>query len=71
MTTEQLQQAGQLLYGDQWQANLARDFKIDPRRIRQWLTGDRPISHWVKGELDRLLTDNRDKIDIYLIDNTD
>ena len=66
MTAEQLQQAGQLLYGDQWQANLARDFKIDSRRIRQWLKNERPISHWVKGELDRLLTDNRDRISEYL-----
>lgn len=68
MTIEQLEQAGRLLYGDQWQANLARDFDIDSRRIRQWLSGDRPISDWVQGDVIKLLKANQKEIGEYLAD---
>ncbi|MGP4715286.1 transcriptional regulator [Psychrobacter sp. T6-6] len=70
MTIEKLEQGGRLLYGDQWQANLARDFDIDSRRIRQWLSGDRPISDWVKGDLIKLLKANQKEISEYLADIT-
>lgn len=70
MTIEQLEQAGRLLYGDQWQSNLARDFNIDSRRIRQWLTGDRHIPDWVYDEIVVLLESNRAAIDGYLCDIT-
>ncbi|WP_272197619.1 transcriptional regulator [Acinetobacter baumannii] len=43
MTPDQLRQAGSLLYGQSWQTDFARAIDIDPRRVRQWLTGDRPI----------------------------
>lgn len=68
MTIEQLEQGGRLLYGDQWQANLARDFNIDSRRIRQWLSGDRPISGWVQDDLTALLKANQENIAKYLAD---
>lgn len=58
MTTEQLQKAGRLLYGDQWQSALARALDVDSRRIRQWMSGDRPISDWVEGEIMQILKDN-------------
>lgn len=68
MTIEQLEQAGRLLYGDQWQANLARDFNIDSRRIRQWLSGDRSISGWVDSAVVELLTKKQKDIGDYLSD---
>lgn len=70
MTIEQLEQAGRLLYGDQWQANLARDFNIDSRRIRQWLSGDRSISDWVDNAVVELLNKKQKDIGDYLSDNT-
>ncbi|MDO4434584.1 MAG: hypothetical protein Q4B82_08410 [Alysiella sp.] len=58
MTTDQLIQAGQALYGEQWQSNLARSLNIDSRRIRQWLKGERPLPPWLAHELVRLLQHN-------------
>lgn len=69
MTIEQLEQAGRLLYGDQWQANLARDFNIDSRRIRQWLSCDRSISDWVDSAVVELLTKRQKDIGDYLSNN--
>ncbi|MEN8282997.1 hypothetical protein [Acinetobacter gerneri] len=40
---QQLQLAGSLFYGNQWQTDLARALGIDSRRIRDWLSGRRPI----------------------------
>jgi hypothetical protein len=40
----ELTAAGKALYGDKWQTDLARDLGLsDGRRVRQWLTGERPI----------------------------
>lgn len=66
MNIEQLERAGRLLYGDQWQANLARDFNIDSRRIRQWLSGDRSISDWVEIAVMRLLKNNQSQINQFI-----
>lgn len=36
--------AGKALYGDRWQTDLSRDLDLpDGRRMRQWMSGDRPI----------------------------
>ena len=66
MNIEQLERAGRLLYGDAWQANMARSLNIDSRRIRQWNTGDRPMGDWVGAEVIALLEQNRDAINEYL-----
>lgn len=66
MNIEQLEQSGQLLYGDQWQSNLARELSIDSRRVRQWVTGDRPISDWVCGEVIQLLKNNQSQINQFI-----
>lgn len=66
MNIEQLEQSGQLLYGDQWQSNLARELSIDSRRVRQWVTGDRPISDWVGGEVMQLLKNNQSEINQFI-----
>ena len=69
MTIDQLITAGQLLYGDQWQANLARSLNVDVRRIRHWTAGTRPISDFVDKEVRQLLIDKQKKIDDLLKNN--
>lgn len=66
MNIEQLEQSGRLLYGDQWQSNLARDLKIDSRRVRQWMTSDRPISDWVGHDVMQLLKNNQSQINQFI-----
>lgn len=66
MTIDQLTAAGQLLYGDQWQANLARSLDVDVRRIRHWTAGTRPISDFVDKEVKQLLADRVKMIDDFL-----
>lgn len=69
MTIDQLTTAGQLLYGDQWQANLARSLNVDVRRIRHWTAGTRPLSDFVDKEVKQLLIDKQKKIDDFLKNN--
>ncbi|MGP5539299.1 hypothetical protein [Psychrobacter celer] len=66
MNIEQLEQSGQLLYGDQWQSNLARELSIDSRRVRQWLSGTTPVSPWVGGEVMQLLKNNQSQINQFI-----
>lgn len=58
MTPEQLRQAGELLYGNQWQSDLARALEVDARRVRDWLQERRPIPVGVKTEIVELLKKN-------------
>lgn len=58
LTPEQLKQAGELLYGNQWQSDLARAINVDSRRIRQWLSGQRPIPVGLWLEIIELLKNN-------------
>lgn len=52
---------GRALYGERWQTDLARDLGLsDGRRIRQWLSGDRPIPNGVWSDLLQLLN-NKNK----------
>lgn len=61
MNKETLTAIGQVLYGTQWQSDLARALNIDSRRIRQWLNNERPIPDWLNKELKRLLLVNIDE----------
>lgn len=58
MTTNELRQAGELLYGSQWQSDLARALEVDARRVRDWLQERRPIPIGVKREIIQLLGKN-------------
>lgn len=58
MTKDTLIQIGQVLYGTQWQSDMARALGIDSRRIRQWLADERPLPDWLEDELQTLLADN-------------
>lgn len=60
---------GRALYGERWQTDLARDLGLsDGRRIRQWLSGDRPIPEGVWKDIARLLTERKSVIDDALND---
>lgn len=64
--------AGQALYGDRWQTDLARDLGLsDGRRIRQWLSGDRPIPIGVWDDVARFLRDRQMTIQSVLHSITD
>lgn len=56
-----LEQAGKVLYGDQWQSNLARSLGVDSRRIRQWMAGERKPQPGVVLDVIKLLDENREK----------
>ncbi|MFW1939526.1 transcriptional regulator [Acinetobacter junii] len=58
MTPEELRKAGELLFGNQWQSDLARALEVDSRRVRDWLQERRPIPIGVKTEIIELLRKN-------------
>lgn len=52
--------AGQALYGERWQTDLSRDLGFsDGRRIRQWMSGDRPIPDSIYDDLSKLLEERQ------------
>ncbi|TWV18286.1 helix-turn-helix domain-containing protein, partial [Klebsiella pneumoniae] len=56
---------GQLLFGERWQTELARALGLsDGRRIRQWLSGDRPIPVGIWDDLRELLEDRSSKMEL-------
>lgn len=65
LTPEQLRQAGELLYGTQWQTDLARAINVDSRRVRQWLSEQRPIPSGLVLEIIELLNLNSKNTAIY------
>jgi len=58
LTPDQLRHAGELLYGNQWQSDLARALEVDARRVRDWLQERRPIPVGVRVEIIQLLKQN-------------
>ncbi len=53
---KELRIAGEALFGERWQTDLSRELGLsDARRIRQWLTGDRPIPVGVWADICGLL----------------
>jgi hypothetical protein len=65
LTPETLEEAGILLAGPDWKLPMsallgphhpegARE-RIDPRLVRRWAAGERPIPHWVRPVLAELL----------------
>lgn len=51
MTPAALEEHATLLLGNRWQAPLARLLDKDPRLIRRWVAGDRPVPEWVENAL--------------------
>lgn len=61
---DRLIMAGQALYGERWQSELTRTLGLsDSRRMRQWVSGDRPIPDGVFGNIVDLLKDRKKEID--------
>jgi hypothetical protein len=57
---EMLIKSGIALYGERWQTELARSLGLsDGRRIRQWLSGDRPIPEGTWEDIEKLLANKR------------
>lgn len=51
---------GKALYGDRWQTDLARAMGFnDGRRVRQWLSGDRPVPGDLRAKLKQLVLDRQ------------
>lgn len=61
---DRLIMAGQALYGERWQSELTRALGLsDSRRMRQWVSGDRPIPKDIFGEIVDRLKDKKKEID--------
>lgn len=65
--TQKLIDAGKALYGERWQTDLGRALGLpDARRVRQWLSGDRPIPARVWDDVAKLLRERKAVIDATL-----
>lgn len=54
---------GETLYGERWQTNIARDFGFkEGRRIRQWVSKERPMPADAADILYKLLEDRQKAI---------
>ncbi|MCW0413494.1 hypothetical protein NG831_06475 [Xanthomonas sacchari] len=51
----QLTRAGQLLYGERWQSDLARALGVNDRRVRAWMLGERNMSAGIWADIAALL----------------
>ena len=66
ITTEQLERAGQLLYGDLWQSALARALDVDNRTVRRWASGESAIKQSIANEIIELLKNNQSQINQFI-----
>lgn len=58
---------GQALYGESWQADMVTALGLgNARRIRQWLSQDKPIPEGVWKDLHALLEDRKSDIELLL-----
>lgn len=44
MSADELGVIGRFLFGTYWQSQLARAIAVNPRRVRYWKSGQKPIS---------------------------
>jgi hypothetical protein len=51
MTVDEFRAAGERLFGDGWQRQLAEYFDMRHDRVRQWASGKEPIPPWMRTEL--------------------
>lgn len=66
-TSKHLKAAGVALFGPRWQTALARALGMrDGRRVRQWMTGDRPIPEGIWVDIISLLEARKISIDTVL-----
>ena len=55
MTPKELTRYGRVLYGRQWQVNLADGLGCSDRAVRYWLAGDRDIPPGLAADLRKLM----------------
>ena len=58
---DKLRAAGEALYGDMWQSNLARDLGVNSRRVREWLAGERRTPPGIWTDIAALLRQRGDE----------
>lgn len=52
---EELERAGNLLFGERWQSELARALEVGDRRVREWLARERSIPPGIWSDITALL----------------
>jgi hypothetical protein len=55
MTPDLLREAGEALFGPQWQTALSRDLEVNDRTIRRWANGQNPVPDGLAADLRALL----------------
>lgn len=67
--THLLEQVGRALYGDRWQAPLARALgSSSDRALRRWLAGEQPVPVGVWRDLARLCDARSTELDVLVLD---
>ena len=66
MRPKEFRKSGEILFGPRWQTDIARALKVDPRRVRQWVKGDRPLPNTIDEDIFQLLNDRLLKIVMFL-----
>ena len=59
---DDMERAGQALFGGRWQSDLARAIGVDSRRVRQWMADERPIPPGVWADIAGLLRQRQIRI---------
>jgi hypothetical protein len=62
VTPDELAAAGWALFGDRWQASLARGLHISDRTVRRWVAGDSPIPEQTRRKLWSVLMERFDRM---------
>jgi hypothetical protein len=55
-------EAGQALYGERWQTDLANDLQVADRTVRRWVSGASPIPSGLWSEINDILRKHSDSI---------
>lgn len=55
-TISLLLEAGEALYGSQWQSPIARDLNVADRTVRRWIAGESPIPDGISEDVKNLVT---------------
>lgn len=58
-----METAAKALYGREWQSKLAHALGVDPRRVRQWLAGERRPQLGVMLDIIALLEANKIEVE--------
>lgn len=61
-----METAGKALYGREWQSKLAHALGVDPRRVRQWIAGERQPQLGVMQDIVALLEANQVEIEVVI-----